>query len=419
MSKVTLLLKGEAFQFPGLVLRQSCTAFQMNSCPQKYRVTSEVSPEVFRMFLSVLKGTEIEVTNLNFPGLSALCSEFGFKLKSLSYRLSQVEAALEQPRKASRVELSVSPAHIVVPLTANRPSSSETEKPPARPKPNERRVPLSGNASRPSVSNRRGSVGSKDLFLENLEAKLPGFRWWLEVREEEGRARIAALEKRTEQVNSDIKQLRSKLISLDTGFKGLAGEGTKLGSAAKKAKKKSAKVDELSKKVSTLKRQIPQRNSTNAKKTQKAAKPAVLNGPVASSPVAIQPSPQKLPVSSCPSLDSRIIADFPVIFADFYGKRLSLLWRGTSNGFAASEFHRRCDGHANTLTLILDTDGNSFGGFTPVKWESKQWNRKNTDDDNTRKEDYSSKSFLFTLKNPHNISAKRFASSLILEGIRP
>jgi hypothetical protein len=49
--------------------------------------------------------------------------------------------------------------------------------------------------------------------------------------------------------------------------------------------------------------------------------------------------------------------------------------------------------------VILDTKGNIFGGFTPVKWESySRW-----------KADDSQKSFLFTLKNPHNIPARRFA----------
>jgi hypothetical protein len=33
-------------------------------------------------------------------------------------------------------------------------------------------------------------------------------------------------------------------------------------------------------------------------------------------------------------------------------------------------FHSRCDGHANTLTVILHTKGNIFGGSTPVEWES-------------------------------------------------
>jgi hypothetical protein len=49
--------------------------------------------------------------------------------------------------------------------------------------------------------------------------------------------------------------------------------------------------------------------------------------------------------------------------------------------------------------VILDTKGNIFGGFTPVEWESGS----------DFKADDSLKSFIFTLKNPHNIPAKRFA----------
>jgi hypothetical protein len=49
--------------------------------------------------------------------------------------------------------------------------------------------------------------------------------------------------------------------------------------------------------------------------------------------------------------------------------------------------------------VILDTKGNIFGGFTPVEWDSCGW----------YKADWSQKSFLFTLKNPHNIPAQRFA----------
>jgi hypothetical protein len=100
-----------------------------------------------------------------------------------------------------------------------------------------------------------------------------------------------------------------------------------------------------------------------------------------------------------PPFDSRIISDIPEIFAEFQKKLFSLLWRGSRDGFGAWEFHRRCDGHANTLTVILDTKGNIFGGFTPVEWASgNKW-----------KADNSQKSFLFTLKNPHNIPARRFA----------
>jgi hypothetical protein len=101
-----------------------------------------------------------------------------------------------------------------------------------------------------------------------------------------------------------------------------------------------------------------------------------------------------------PRLDSLIISDFPEIFAEFRGKRFDILWRGSRDGFGAKEFHRRCNRHANTLTVILDTEGNIFGGFTPVEWESG---------DDVWKADDSLKSFVFTLKNPHNIPARRFA----------
>jgi hypothetical protein len=66
---------------------------------------------------------------------------------------------------------------------------------------------------------------------------------------------------------------------------------------------------------------------------------------------------------------------------------------------SARAFHGRCDGHAPTLTLIQDTTANFFGGFTPVEWKSVGlWTA-----------DRSLKTFLFTLKNPHNFPAKKFA----------
>jgi hypothetical protein len=48
-------------------------------------------------------------------------------------------------------------------------------------------------------------------------------------------------------------------------------------------------------------------------------------------------------------LASLIVAAFPALFAEFRGKRFTLLWRGSR------------DGHAPTLTLIQDTAGNIFG----------------------------------------------------------
>jgi hypothetical protein len=100
-----------------------------------------------------------------------------------------------------------------------------------------------------------------------------------------------------------------------------------------------------------------------------------------------------------PLSDSQIVASFPPLFEEFRGKRFVLLWRGSRDGFGARDFHGRCDGHASTLALILDTGGNVFGGFTPLQWESGC----------KLKCDDSLKSFLFTLKNPHNTPARKFA----------
>jgi hypothetical protein len=48
----------------------------------------------------------------------------------------------------------------------------------------------------------------------------------------------------------------------------------------------------------------------------------------------------------------------------------SLLYRGTRDGFGGRDFHSKCDGHSNTLT-ILKAKGSDFifGGFTTVCWD--------------------------------------------------
>jgi hypothetical protein len=114
-------------------------------------------------------------------------------------------------------------------------------------------------------------------------------------------------------------------------------------------------------------------------------------------------------------VDSLIVSPIPPLFDEFRLKKWGLLWRGSRDGFGARDFHSRCDGHANTLTLIVtaaseeDVGGFVFGGFTPVEWESRVWNGKWGAENNCWKSDDSLKSFLFTLKNPHNIPARKFA----------
>ena len=49
---------------------------------------------------------------------------------------------------------------------------------------------------------------------------------------------------------------------------------------------------------------------------------------------------------------------------------LSLLYRGSHDGFEASAFHRQCDGKGATLTLVKTTEGHVCGGFTDQSWDS-------------------------------------------------
>jgi hypothetical protein len=101
-----------------------------------------------------------------------------------------------------------------------------------------------------------------------------------------------------------------------------------------------------------------------------------------------------------PSLDSLILREFPMsILSEFQAKRFVLLWRGTRDGFAASTFHKRCDGHSNSLTVIQDINGYVFGGFTPLSWSSSGGYYS----------DSSVRSFSFTLSNPAGSAAMKFS----------
>jgi hypothetical protein len=83
-------------------------------------------------------------------------------------------------------------------------------------------------------------------------------------------------------------------------------------------------------------------------------------------------------------LDLRVVLDSPLLFDEFRGKRFMLLWRGSRDSFGARDFHGRCDGRVNILTLILDTAGMSLMashlclghqevGVAKAITESKKW----------------------------------------------
>jgi len=73
----------------------------------------------------------------------------------------------------------------------------------------------------------------------------------------------------------------------------------------------------------------------------------------------------------------------------------TLLYRGSIDGFGAADFHSRCDGHKNTLTIVK-AHGSSyiFGGFTSVTWNGSYQYKSNPN------------TFLFSLTNKDNRPCK-------------
>jgi hypothetical protein len=234
-----------------------------------------------------------------------------------------------------------------------------------------------------------------EFGFTELAAKLSEFRPSMDFKEAEdadARGRIAALEEEANQHDYNIEMLHLEVKKLSQDFGRLTHEVAALRSAMGRTQTASGNVSAPETQIAVgLGVQFVQQLSMELSELREEVS-ALWKFPAA------------------PRFDSQIISAFPEIFAEFRGKRFSLLWRGSRDGFSASEFHRRCDVHGNTLTVILDTEGNIFGGFTPVEWESRVWNKidKDGDNDNTLKADNSLKSFLFTLKNPSNLPAKRF-----------
>jgi hypothetical protein len=92
---------------------------------------------------------------------------------------------------------------------------------------------------------------------------------------------------------------------------------------------------------------------------------------------------------------------YPSILSEFAECRWKLLYRGSDDGFGASNFHKKCDGIANTVTIILSTTDRIFGGFTPVSWDSTSG----------YKPDPTNQSFVFRIKNTRQSDPRKFQLS--------
>jgi hypothetical protein len=72
-------------------------------------------------------------------------------------------------------------------------------------------------------------------------------------------------------------------------------------------------------------------------------------------------------------------------------EKWSLLYRGTRDGFGSLDFHSRCDGHSNTLTILKAKQSNFiFGGFSTAAWDSSSFCKSD------------SNAFIFSLTNKDN-----------------
>lgn len=73
--------------------------------------------------------------------------------------------------------------------------------------------------------------------------------------------------------------------------------------------------------------------------------------------------------------------DFVVnkIAEKFPGCKFNLLYKGSTDGDTAADFHSKCDDAEKTLVIVEDNYGNRFGGFTTQDWGGQYMQK--TDDD--------------------------------------
>eukprot|EP01080_Neovahlkampfia_damariscottae_P008326 gene8326-150_t len=79
-------------------------------------------------------------------------------------------------------------------------------------------------------------------------------------------------------------------------------------------------------------------------------------------------------------------------------KDWKLLYKASKDGYQCKNFHSKCDGESNTITII--TSGKYiFGGYTPARW-SKNGNYT-----------FNNGTFLFSLVNPSNVAPCQFPNN--------
>jgi hypothetical protein len=402
MTQVVLVHPLQTFTVETRLIVFKCDAFFDNPglAASPYDVRSPVSLACFGEFVSALEGNTIKITNDNFKGLSALCDEFRFR---------DLAAALSQFRDSNDFK----EAEAIKDSEARRRLSVLEERVQQRDSEIEslqlellRRLQAQEWATKGAVERMSrleadhavvGSLSTEEDRLKELQSQLSG-----EV-------------KSVGQELREAKESADNAKNVGLASRAVAEEAQKTGEAhlarmsrleANLLSRRSGPVPAETNRPATARKSSASRAPPSRAPPSRA--PARKPSPEAASstvPVPVRPMSPIAPAG----WNSAIVRDFPKIFECFKQNHFTLLWRGSRDGFRPSDFHKRCDAHPNTMTVIMDTDGNVFGGCTPVRWESRTWNGKYGKDNNCYKGDQSLKSFLFTLKNPHNVPARRFA----------
>jgi hypothetical protein len=337
MALVALVHPEETLTVPALQAKNKCTLFQQNEAllASPYKLRSSVSLTLFRQFVSALEGNAIEIASADFSGLTQLCEEFGFE--ELRAKLSKFP-----PPPGTAAE------------AAARTAAAE---------------------ERPGQLHREAAA--IELRLANERVRLPAVVLCQTCTAFQANPMLPHYSV-TSAVSSEIFQtflsaVKGQSIEVTpanfAGLSALCGEfGFQLSSPSYRLCTLEAELQSQRADIGRLAGEVAALRGTAA---QLSAEVAELRGWTAAAPESLI-----LSGLHAQRTDSLIVSDFPGIFAEFRGKQFKLLWRGSRDGFGASQFHGRCDAHSNTLTVILDTEGNIFGGFTPLEWESRVWNGK-------------------------------------------
>jgi hypothetical protein len=66
------------------------------------------------------------------------------------------------------------------------------------------------------------------------------------------------------------------------------------------------------------------------------------------------------------AFQSAIVTYIPPFLAERRSVKWTSLYRGRAHGFSSADFDGKCNGQANTVIVILITNGFVFNGFTTI-----------------------------------------------------